>query len=68
MSTYSSAVVLLHLGRSVTVETVICGNGCEERAAQYVAAHPVQDGVYEIQEVEAEVIERPATWGLVGER
>lgn len=68
MHIYFSSVVLLHRGPRVTVELVVCGEGAEERATQYVTDHPVQDGVYEVQEVEAEVHEQhPATWGVAGE-
>jgi hypothetical protein len=68
MTIYFGSVVLLYRGPKVTVERVVCGEGAEEEAAQYVAEHPVSGGVYEIQEVEADVYEHPPTWGMVGER
>ena len=68
MTIYLSSVVLLHQGAQVTVASVICGDGCEERAAHYIVDHPVQDGVYEVQDVEAEVQEHTPTWGVAGER
>jgi hypothetical protein len=68
MSIYESSVVLLHQGRCPTVAAVLCGEDHEERARQYIVDHPVQNGSYEVQDVEAEVVEHPPTWGVVGER
>jgi hypothetical protein len=67
MHIYASSVVLLHQSRCPTVAAVLCGKDHEERARQYIVDHPVRYGSYEVQDVEAEVVEHPPTWGMVGE-
>lgn len=68
MNIYSSSVVLLYQGPRVTVAAVFCGGDCEELAVKYIVDHPVPDGVYEVQDVEAEVRSRVPSWGVTGER
>jgi hypothetical protein len=65
-TTYESSVVILLKGQQITVEAVFCGEGCDNRAQDYVIDHPVDGGSYQVSDVEAQVEEHPEGWGLVG--